>query len=64
MKKPKGFGDFGKFMQESDKPIAQSQGSRFAVSKSMSTSTSIVNGKKTVKTIEKIQYNDGSVETL
>ena len=60
--KPKGFGNFGKFMNNFEKPVAPSQGSRYVVSKSSSTSTSYINGKKTTKTSEKIQYNDGTIE--
>lgn len=49
-------------MHNFDKPVAPSNGSRYVVSKSTSTSTSYINGKKTTKTQEKIQYNDGTIE--
>lgn len=61
-KKPKGFTDMKNFMQGSEKPIAPSKGSKYAVSKSTSTSTSVVNGRKKVTTVEKVKYNDGSEE--
>ena len=52
--KPKGFGNFGRFMNGMEKGTISSKpkGGKFAVSKSTSTSSSISNGTKIVKIVE------------
>ena len=66
--KPKGFSNLGDFMNGPNKNMMHKNegglGGRYVVSKSMSSSTSIVNGKKTVKTVEKMQYSDGTMEEI